>query len=335
MKDKVPVKIISIILSLTVFYSCAAQHNLHIKVIEVSSEIQLQQALDNAKAGDEIVINRGIYKGNFVIPSTANGTASHPIILRSSGKVVLDGNTILKGYVLHLQANYWILKNFTITNGLKGIIADGANYNLIDSLNVNTIGEEAIHLRRFSCHNSIQHCVISNTGLKTPDYGEGIYLGSAVSNWPKYTNGLEDKSDSNSVIENRIGPDVAAECIDIKEGSTGGIIRGNYFNSKGITGANSADSWIDVKGNGYLIETNTGINPKGSVLQDGYQVHCAVEGWGNDNVFKNNVCEVNASGYGFNVVLKSKNGETKGNKVYKNNVVNSAESGISNIELIR
>ncbi len=324
-------KTIITILSFSVFCSCTAQQKLVIKTIKVSSASGLQQALDYAKPGDEIVINDGKYEGNFKIPTTANGTRNNPIVLRGSSKAILNGSTTNTGYVLHLQASYWVIKNFTITNGLKGIIADGANYNLIDSLTVNTIGEEAIHLRKFSCHNSIQHCIISNTGLKTPDYGEGIYLGSAVSNWTKYTNGLEDKSDSNSVIENIIGPDVAAECIDIKEGSTGGIIRGNKFNSTGITGANSGDSWMDVKGNGYLIEGNTGFNPKGSVLKDGYQVHCAVDGWGNDNIFKNNTCEVNADGYGINITLKSSKGEATGNKVYKSNTVIAAKSGLTNI----
>ncbi len=324
----------TIIISIFIFCcSCAAQKKIASKAIEVYSASALQQALDNAKAGDEIVIKDGNYKGNFVVPSTANGTAKQPIILRGSGKVILDGNTTNTGYVLHLQGNYWVIKGFTIVNGLKGLMCDGANHNLIEDLTVNTIGEEAIHLRKFSCHNIIQNCKITKTGLKTADYGEGVYIGTAVSNWAKYTNGVEDKSDSNIVINNTIGPNITAECIDVKEGSTGGIIRGNKFNSTGITGANSGDSWMDVKGNGYLIESNTGFNPKGSVLKDGYQVHCAVDGWGNDNIFKNNICEINADGYGINVTLKSSKGEAIGNKVYKSNTVNGAEKGVSNIEL--
>jgi hypothetical protein len=237
--------------------------------------------------------------------------------------------------VLHLQANYWIIKGFTITNGLKGLMCDGASHNLVDGLTVNAIGEEAIHFRKFSTHNTLQNCVVSNTGLKTADYGEGVYIGTAVSNWGKNSNGVEDKCDSNIVINNTIGPNITAECIDVKEGTTGGIIRSNKFNSTGITGANSGDSWMDVKGNGYLIESNTGFNPKGSVLKDGYQVHCAVDGWGNDNVFRNNTCEINADGYGINVTLKSSKGEAKGNKIFDNNTVTAAEKGISNVPLIK
>lgn len=325
---------ITTIISIFIFCcSCTAQQKIIVKSTDVYTASSLQQALENAKAGDEIVINEGIYKGNFIIPSTANGTADMPIKLRSKGKVVLDGNTTETGYVLYLQASYWQIKNITITNGLKGLMCDGANYNLIENITVHTIGEEAIHFRKFSSHNILQQCNIYKTGLKTADYGEGVYIGSAVSNWHKYTNGLEDKSDSNIVINNIIGPNITAECIDVKEGTTGGIIRGNSFNSTGITGANSGDSWMDVKGNNYLIEDNVGFNPKGSVLTDGYQVHCAVDGWGCYNIFKNNTSNVNATGYGINVTLESKKGKAIGNKVYKNNIVNSAEKGISNIEL--
>ncbi|MFY7964326.1 MAG: hypothetical protein ACOVO1_05470 [Chitinophagaceae bacterium] len=331
-------KIVYILCLTLVSFSCKsvnANSKSFGKVIEVSSSDQLQHALNTAKAGDVIEISNGIYMGNFVIPTTANGTLEKPITLRGSSKVILNGTTINTGYVLHLQASYWIIKGFTITNGLKGLMCDGGNYNLIDGLTVNSIGEEAIHFRKFSSNNTLQNCIITNTGLKTPDYGEGIYIGTAVSNWSKYTNGLEDKCDSNKIFNNMLGPNITAECIDVKEGTTGAIIRGNKFNSTGITGANSGDSWMDIKGNGNLIEDNTGFNPNGSVLKDGFQVHCAVAGWGNDNIFKNNNCDVNADGYGINITLKGSKGEAKGNVVFENNIVKGAQKGISNITLTK
>ena len=214
-------------------------------------------------------------------------------------------------------------------------MCDEANYNVIDSVTVYNIGEEGIHFRQFSTHNILQNSNISNTGLKTADYGEGVYMGTAVSNWAKNTDGKEDRSDSNKVISNHIGPNITAECIDVKEGSTGGFVSGNYFDATGITGANSGDSWMDVKGNGYLIENNKGFNPEGSILKDGFQVHCAVNGWGNNNVFQNNQCEVNADGFGINVTLVSSKGKVSGTKVYNNNVVKGAAKGVTNIELCK
>ena len=303
------------------------------RTINVSTADQLKNALANAKAGDEIIMADGVYAGKFVIAPGVNGTSSKPIILRGSRNVVLDAGSINTGYVLYLQSNYWIIKGFTVTNGLKGIMVDGAINSTIDGVKVYNIGEEAIHLRKFSKHNTIQNVDISNTGLKTPDYGEGIYIGSAKNNWATYTNGNPDLCDSNLILNNKIGPNVTAECIDVKEGTTGGIIRGNTFDATGITGANSGDSWIDVKGNYTSIENNIGTNPGGTIFIDGYQVHCAVAGWGNYNEFKNNNCTVNASGYGFNVQLSGSNGTTTGNKVYTNNTVTGATKGIANIPL--
>lgn len=304
-----------------------------LRTINVSTAAQLKAALLAAQAGDEIVMADGTYNGKFVIAPGVNGTATNPIILRGSRNAVLNAGDISTGYVLYLQSNYWILKGFTITNGLKGLMVDGSHHSTIDGVKIFHIGEEALHLRKYSTQNTITNCDISETGLGTPDYGEGIYIGSAKNNWATYTNGLPDLCDSNYIFINKIGPNVAAECIDVKEGTTAGIIRGNTFDATGITGANSGDSWIDVKGNNYLIESNNGTNPGGSIFKDGYQVHCAVDGWGNNNQFKSNNCAVNATGYGFNIQLSGSNGNTTGNKVYTSNTVTGAASGTANISL--
>ncbi len=303
-------------------------------LVSVSNSTELKNALSVAKPGDSIVLKDGVYAGKFVISANNSGTEKQAITLMGSEKAILDAGNQESGYVLSLQANYWRIKGITLTNGLKGLVADGANYNVIDGITVKQIGEEGIHLRKFSKHNIIQNVQISYTGLKTPDYGEGIYIGSAYSNWAKYSDGQPDKCDSNQVLNNKIGPYVAAECIDIKEGTTGGLIDGNTFEAQGIKGANSADSWIDVKGNAYLIQNNTGNNTPPSVLNDGYQVNCVYAGWGSDNVFKNNVCNVNADGYGFNVRLKSSKGETVGNKIFTDNKVNNAARGVANVPLV-
>jgi hypothetical protein len=303
------------------------------KIILVATEIQLKNALKYAKPGDEIVIKDGIYVGNFSIPASASGTLQKPIILRGSRKVILDAGTTETGYVLHLEANYWKIIGFTLRNGLKGLVTDEASNNIIDGILVTQIGEEGIHFRKFSKKNILQNSEISYTGLKTPDYGEGVYIGTAYSNWPKISNGTPDLCDSNKVLNNKIGPYVAAECIDIKEGTTGGLIKGNTFEAQGIAGANSADSWIDVKGNGYLIENNIGNNTQPSLLKDGYQVNCAFNGWGCYNEFKNNICNVNTAGFGFEIRLKSSKGEAVGNKVYTTNKVINAASGVANIPL--
>ncbi len=305
------------------------------KPIVVANSSQLKKALATAKPGDSIVLKDGIYEGKFVIEATASGNKKEPIVITGGRNAILDAGSIETGYVLSLKASYWKLKGFTVQNGLKGIVTDGASYNVIDGVFVTQLGEEGIHFRTFSKHNIVKNSEVTHTGKKRPGYGEAIYIGSAYSNWAKYTDGKPDQCDSNQVLNNKLGPFVTAECIDVKEGTTGGIIRGNIFEAQGITGENSADSWMDVKGNHYLIENNIGHNTQPSVLKDGYQVNCAYEGWGSYNKFKNNISNVNADGYGINIRQKSSKGETVGNEVYADNKVVNASKGITNIELTK
>ena len=74
--------------------------------------------------------------------------------------------------------------------------------------------------------------------------------------------GQPDNSDRNQIINDTI-VDTRAENVDIKEGSSNGVVRANYLGGNRIASKNSADSWIDVKGNGYLIDSNHGVtNPR-------------------------------------------------------------------------
>lgn len=301
------------------------------RIVNVSNSNELKAALGGAQPGDSIILKDNNYTGKFVID--ISGTVEKPIVLIGSRNAVLDAGDFNTGYVLELKANYWHLRGFKVTNGLKGIMADEANHNLIDGVLVTGIGEEGIHLRSFSCENTIQNTEIKNTGLKRAGYGEGIYIGSANNNWEDYSNGKPDKCDNNKILNNKIGPGITAECIDIKEGTTGGLIYGNEFNAEGISGENSADSWMDIKGNNYVIENNKGTNTSASQFTDGYQVNCAYEGWGNNNIFKKNQSVVNAAGYAINVRLKSSKGTVSGTIVYADNTAENAAKGVSNITL--
>ncbi|CAG2120003.1 unnamed protein product [Medioppia subpectinata] len=154
--------------------------------------------------------------------------------------------------------------------------------------------QEGVHFRYGSSDNTIQNSYIHHTGrgtTKDQGYGEGVYLGQAVSNWQ---GGKPDKSDRNKVLNNRIGPEVTAECIDIKEGSCCGEVRGNHFDGHGESGQNYAESHIDVKGDKYVIEGNTGTHP----LKNGFEIHHQAKAGigGCENTIKGNTCSGLPSG---------------------------------------
>jgi hypothetical protein len=174
-------------------------------------------------------------------------------------------------------------------------MADKTTHTVIQGLTVHDIGDEAIHLRNFSTDNTVQYCTVYSTGLRREKFGEGVYLGTARSNWASYSGGQMDRSDRNLVRGNVIK--ATAEAVDIKEGTTGGTIVGNIFDGSGLGGSKHNDSWVDVKGNDYLIEHNTGSNTNG----DGFQTHEIVNGWGTGNTFRANIIDLgNSGGVGIN-----------------------------------
>ena len=138
------------------------------------------------------------------------------------------------GYGLWLfNAPYWNLTGFTVAESKKGIVVDNAHHTTIDGVTVHDVDEEAVHFRRSSSDSVIRNSRITATGLVQPGFGEGVYIGSAGSNWACHGNtGGADRSDRVQVIGNQLGPDIAAEAIDVKEGTFNGVIRGNTFNGQ-------------------------------------------------------------------------------------------------------
>jgi hypothetical protein len=296
------------------------------RTVSVSTAAQLTSALANATAGDTITLADGVYKGQF--KATADATSSSAITLTGSSKAVLTSNGG-NGYGLWLStAPYWKVKGITVDNSVKGIVMDASPHVTLDDVHVHDIGYEAVHFRSGSDHGTIQNSNIHDTGTTQPSYGEGIYIGSANSNWSQYAGPTGvDASDYVQVLNNLVGPNIAAEGIDIKEGTKGGTIRGNTLNGTGEQNQNSGDSTIDVKGDNYLIDANTVSNP----YTDGFQIHNVYNPYGCGNTFTNNKFTLGtAPGYGINVTDNS--GCTTKNTVASTNT-STGGKGLTNISV--
>ncbi|MDP4509516.1 right-handed parallel beta-helix repeat-containing protein [Nonomuraea turcica] len=255
---------------------------------------ELAAALEGVEPGAVIKLEPGVYAGRFVAATA--GTEAEPIFVCGPSEAIIDGGGVKKGYAFHLkEVSHWRLVGFTVRNSQKGVMADRTSNTIIQGLTVHDIGDEAVHLRNFSSDNTVQFCMIYATGLRREKFGEGVYLGTAESNWDSFSGGQMDRSDRNIVRGNVIR--ATAEAIDIKEGTSDGRIIGNIFDGSTLAGSKHNDSWVDVKGNGYLIEGNTGSNTNA----DGFQTHEIVDGWGTRNVFRANVIHLgNSGGVGVN-----------------------------------
>ncbi|MFI6585255.1 sheath polysaccharide-degrading enzyme [Embleya sp. NPDC050493] len=252
----------------------AAPASTRASVVLVSTSTQLKAALAAAVPGDTIRLADGTYTGNF--QAVKAGRADARITLAGSANAVLRTGTG-GGNALHLNgASYWTVRGITLTHAQKGIMIDAARGVLVDSVTVHELTMEGVHFRNSSSDGEIVDSRIFDTGRDNRGMGEGVYVGTA--------NTLSDRSDRVRILRNVIGPGVRGEAVDLKEGTTGGRVADNTFDGTGLTGNNYDDSWVDVKGNDYLIEHNTGRN----TTNNGFEVHAQAPGWGCGTVFHTN-----------------------------------------------
>ena len=332
-------------------------------VIYVNDFNELKYYCNNAKPGDIINLKQNTtYYGNLEI-NNINGTENNMIYILGDNTSTIDGGDNSKSRIITLKncSYIYIGKNpsnisnnnngegFNIKNGQKGLYISNCNNIIIQNLNVYDIGMEGIHLLNESCFCLIANNKVYNTGLFNPDYGEGLYCGTAVSNWSSSSRtpeliGKPDKSDNN-IFEYNYCYNNTGENIDIKEGTRNGIVRYNFFNGNKLKNDNSADSWIDIKGQNWEIYNNK----MEITLIDGIQTHKtnipeefiknyyinniyypAIESGCYNKIYANNMdCITNenikCTGYAINI-----NSATIGNIICNNNIYFNAVKGLCN-----
>ena len=263
-------------------------------IVRVTNTEELKTALANAKPGDEIVLAEGeyVYSGSTpkgrTFTGEADGTETAPIILRSENPdnpSVISGTTLEHNYVLTILGDWWEIRDLKVTNASKGIIVDNSNYTKIINCEVYNIGTEGVHLRDNSSYCLVESCNIHDTGVITPKYGEGVYVGSS-----KSTTGYGFKCDYNTIRNCKIGPNVGAEHVDVKEYTTGTLIEYCTFDGKGMKGENYADSFVDLKGNDCILRYCTGYRNGETNINRAFEMNKLDEGWGqNAYIYSNKV----------------------------------------------
>ncbi len=264
------------------------ENNSNVKIV---SDIEgIFTAMRNAQPGDIIKIATGTYdytpyQGAQKIDTSAAGTADAPIKLTAldpDNPPILTGKSNENGYVLHIKGDYWILDNLICKTSQKGIVLDNSSHSIIRNCVVYDTGSEAIALRDGSSYCLVERCNIHDIGLITPGFGEGVYIGSAVS-----TSGFDYKCDYNKVVDCTF-KNVAAEHVDVKEFTTGTEIYGCTFYGDGMSGANFAGSFIDIAGNEVYVHDNIGYRNQNKNIVAAFEIHEQVDGWGYDHIFENN-----------------------------------------------
>ncbi|PTL77865.1 sheath polysaccharide-degrading enzyme [Vitiosangium sp. GDMCC 1.1324] len=258
---------------------------------------KIQDAMKNASPGATLLIAPGTYTGDRATSgdtgsglfySGKSGTASSPIVMKScdpANPATLRGVAVNDGsYGIHLTGDYWELRDLIITNAQKGIVVDNGNHNLLSNVEVHHIGDEGVHFRDGSSYNTLENSKIHDTGNYQPEYGEGAYVGSDSSS------AYEHVVIGNVIRYTNFDGGITAEHIDIKEGADGTLVEHCTFNGTGISGANSADSFVDVKGVNSIIRYNEGYRNGNAKVVDAFQVrtHGTAYATGVNNSFYGN-----------------------------------------------
>lgn len=284
------------------------------RVVRVTNTQELKDALASASAGDEIVLAGGeyLYSGatpkGFMFQGTAEGTADAPIILRSedpSDPAILCGTTTQSNTVLAITGDWWEVRDVHVTNGQKGIVIDNSEHTRLIRCEVYGTGSEGIHFRDNSSYCLAENCYVHDTGLVSPGFGEAIYVGSA-----KSTTGYGFDCHYNTIRGCRLGPNVAAEHIDVKEYTIGTRIEYCIFDGTGMSGENSSKSFVNIKGNDCILRHNVGYRNGCDKILRAFEQNQVADGWGQ-----------NAFVYGNKVYMDTSVGAT-GKKMYFHNAWN-------------
>ncbi len=282
--------------------------------VTVNTVEEIRAALSSAQPGDVIEVADGEYLFDERLVASASGAESAPVTLRGTRAVMIRTKDVSDDYGLHVTGDYWRIEGITVAYASKGIVLDGSIGTVIDGVEVYEIGDEGVHFRTCSSDGVLRNSFVHDTGRDSPQYGEGVYVGSANSNWSDYqctdpAEGVGEGDNTERVlIEHNVFEDITAEGADLKEGTDSGTVRGNEFRRVGASGENSADSAIDAKGNNWVIEDNAVSEtdapwsdegePRPSEFGDGFQTHLVYDGYGTENVFRNNRVDGEIPGFG-------------------------------------
>lgn len=147
--------------------------------IIVSPGEDLNLILNNASAGDSVLVKKGEYAALSI--TDKKFSAQKPLVVRAeiSGKVVIKGKTVSRGSSLEMyNCSYVIIEGLAFTNSMWGIYVKNSDHILLRSNEIYLTGQEGCHVGRSSKYVDVIGNEIHNTGLFNPKWAEGVYVGS-------------------------------------------------------------------------------------------------------------------------------------------------------------
>ena len=286
--------------------------------VTVSTRAQLLSALAAATPGTVVRLAPGSYGANIDVATQA--TPDKPVWICGPRTAVVDNADITKGYGFRVTgATNVVIAGMTVRNVQKGVAVLGGKGVTVADLRVENIGDEAVHLKNQTTDSTVIGNSIALTGLSSPNYGEGVYIGTAEGNWCLYNGCAPDTSDRNLVAFNDIRS-TTAEPMEAKAGTSDGTMWKNTLDGAAITSSDT-DSLVQVMGNGWVVAGNTGTHTPA----DAIQVWNTTAGYGLGNIVYGNGVADALPGYGVRMPYAD-----GGNVVGCSNAAPAAALGMTN-----
>jgi hypothetical protein len=209
-------------------------------------------------------LNPGNYGANIDVTTT--GTPDRPVWICGPRTAVIDNADITKGYGFRVNgASNLVIAGMTVRNVQKGLAVLYSKAVTLADLRVENIGDEAIHLKNQTTDSTVIGNSIAGTGRTAPNYGEGVYVGTAAGNLCAYNSCEPDVTDRNLIAFNDISG-TTAESIEAKGTTSDGTIWKNTMNGSAITSTDS-DSLVQILGSGWVVAGNTGTATPADTIQ--------------------------------------------------------------------
>ena len=316
---------------------------------------KIQWAVDNAIAGDTIVVRGGIYNENVDVNKrltiqSDNGVDKTIVQAKNSNDHVFDvtadyvnisGFTV-KGATTEYQyytagiylfgASYCNISNNNVSNKHDGIDLYESSNNIIANNNANWNSDDGIVLDEDSSNNIIANNSAnwnSNDGIILADESSNNVIANNNANWNSDDGIVLADESSNNIIANNNANGNSNDGIVLADGSSNNIIANNNANLNGDDGIvldrdpsnniianNNANS---NSGTGIVIEDSSNNNNISN--NNALNNHCGIYiGYSSNNIIANNNANSN-NRYG--ISLKSAS-----NNIVTNNIANSNNYGI-------
>jgi len=276
------------------------------EVIEITPADNLRAAIANLQPGDELVLRGGQYDLNSRFNITAVGQPALPIVIRArSGESPLISMNTGSQNILEVQdSRYLELRDLRFTGGSHGIRLMNSDFITIEGCEIYETGDVALSANAGGTYEGL--LIRRNHIHHTNGTGEGMYLGCNNDSCR-----VRDSIIEWNYIHHTNRPSVEqGDGIELKEGSSGNIIRHNVIHDTKYPGIIT----YSTVGNGAqnVIEGNLIWNSNDNGIQSAA-----------DSIIRNNIV------LGSPIALQAHQAGSPSNQAVVHNTVVTSGSGIN------